>query len=955
MSKLAVLFRRDRLTFTVIAGIVAMTLVTLSSFGTLKIAHAAGGGTATISDGDEGASAGVTAEKDVLNVYTIVLTVGGEGIATDAQSPRFSIPSIGLTTPDAAGQAGIGDVNAAGEWSAVAAGGTCAIDMGSVGTAASSMNIGLDVTGACAGGDTITLVYAGVGGGTAGASALTISTDDLAAAPGRAAIAASPTITVADTVGPTVSVNVDDDTLGAGDTAVVTFSFTEVPVGFTAADVDLSGANGTIGVIDSSNPLEQFATFTPTDGVNDGTNTIAVGTAWTDAASNAGSMSGSENYAIDTLDPVVVAADIEIDDSGCTGNSGECIIGDTIEFVWDATISNPGESMGTTPGDVAIDLSDFGGDVNTFMTNSGGQVWTVSLVLDEEVSIEDASVSSDGMTVYDDAGNLDFCGSSTDTASVDTVRPTVTALEVLDGDLSGSISNVMVSFSEAIADVAPAANGFDVTSVSDHGNCDEESINPNGVGTDLNLLITCDAPYTAVGDMNVEFEASANLTDMAGNRMSTITFTSEEGDGPAITDGAEPVIMSVSPEDGSSGNSRSGDIVITFSEPMEAGFVEGDWFTVLQDDTDWEDAVLSVDSTVVTLSPVDRLDCSTDYDVALSEDIDASSGQSISLIGPEDGTWTFRTSSCSSGGGSSGSSMTSTAAVVTLTGPDAGDDLSGGDVETVTWTTSGSGNDTVELSYSTDGGVSYTQIAYDLDKDDGSYDWTVPNVSESDVILKITSYDSGKGTLDTDSVTVDISSTEAVAEEEEALGSTEGTMMDSSGRHIAPVSQRSGVSPLTGAIESISEVRAGQFVRSYGFPAVYLVEADMSRSVFWDTTTFFTWADSWDQVVWVSDATLPTLTLGGAVLPKAGVVLVKIQSDPKVYAIENDSDPELRWVPTEEVATSIYGSAWADYVIDVDSTVLSSFEAGDDMDASDDVDMSVMKTRAAIAALVAGM
>gem|GEM_PF-4982735 len=40
-----------------------------------------------------------------------------------------------------------------------------------------------------------------------------------------------------------------------------------------------------------------------------------------------------------------------------------------------------------------------------------------------------------------------------------------------------------------------------------------------------------------------------------------------------------------------------------------------------------------------------------------------------------------------------------------------------------------------------------------------------------------------------------------------------------------------------------------------------MVDEDMHRHPFWDVQTFFTWADSWDDVVWVTDATLQTLPL----------------------------------------------------------------------------------------------
>ena len=93
----------------------------------------------------------------------------------------------------------------------------------------------------------------------------------------------------------------DDNALNIGDTSLVTFTFSETPVGFTTDDVTV--ANGSIGAIDATDPLVQTAVYTPTNGITDATNIITVGTAWTDAALNTGVGGDSPNYTIDTVAP----------------------------------------------------------------------------------------------------------------------------------------------------------------------------------------------------------------------------------------------------------------------------------------------------------------------------------------------------------------------------------------------------------------------------------------------------------------------------------------------------------------------------------------------------------------------------------------------------------------------------------------------------------------------------
>jgi len=83
--------------------------------------------------------------------------------------------------------------------------------------------------------------------------------------------------------------------------------------------------------------------------------------------------------------------------------------------------------------------------------------------------------------------------------------------------------------------------------------------------------------------------------------------------------------------------------------------------------------------------------------------------------------------------------------------------------------------------------------------------------------------------------------------------------------------------------------------------------------------------------------------MGDPMLPQPGSVLVKIQSDPKVYAI--DEGNVLRWVPDEDTANNVYGLSWADYVIDLDASTFARFSIGNNMATSDFVDKAMMKTR----------
>ena len=295
---------------------------------------------------------------------------------------------------------------------------------------------------------------------------------------------------------------------------------------------------------------------------------------------------------------------------------------------------------------------------------------------------------------------------------------------------------------------------------------------------------------------------------------------------------------------------------------------------------------------------------------------------------------------------SSAPPVVSTTPIVTLTDLT---DKTGGDTATVYWTTSGSGIDTVALYYSIDDGATYNQIAYNLNKRDGNFDWTVPNVDSDTVLVKIIAYDSGKGDLDTDVSAVFAISPVSEVISDPLIPVDEVTTTDSEGRTVGVDSGTVGPSPVTGEDESISTVVAGQFIRSYSFSTVYYVDEHFVRHPFWDTNSFFTYADSFGDVVWVTDATLPTMTMGDPILPKVGVVLVKIQSDTNVYAI--DTGNVLRLVSSEDMAIRLYTADWADYVIDLEPTVFGRFAFGSEMTSSSAVDRSILRTRIALAEL----
>ncbi|MBI1908395.1 cupredoxin domain-containing protein [Candidatus Uhrbacteria bacterium] len=118
----------------------------------------------------------------------------------------------------------------------------------------------------------------------------------------------------------------------------------------------------------------------------------------------------------------------------------------------------------------------------------------------------------------------------------------------------------------------------------------------------------------------------------------------------------------------------------------------------------------------------------------------------------------------------------------------------------------------------------------------------------------------------------------------------------------------------------------GDLIRGQSYSSVYYLGADGLRYVFPNEKTFFTWYDDFSDVVWISDEELGAIQIGGNVTYKPGVKLVKINTDPKTYAITEGG--LLHWVETEELAAALYGDDWPSDVDDIPDAFFTNYHIG---------------------------
>lgn len=119
---------------------------------------------------------------------------------------------------------------------------------------------------------------------------------------------------------------------------------------------------------------------------------------------------------------------------------------------------------------------------------------------------------------------------------------------------------------------------------------------------------------------------------------------------------------------------------------------------------------------------------------------------------------------------------------------------------------------------------------------------------------------------------------------------------------------------------------ANDLVRCPDFSSVYYIADDGNRYVFPNEKIYFTWYSDFTNVKTISCDDLSAFPIGDRLVYQAGTRLVKIPSDPSVYAVE--SNGVLREIPNEDIATKLYGDDWSDRVDDVSEAFWSSFTVG---------------------------
>src|SRR3989338_1882200 len=133
-----------------------------------------------------------------------------------------------------------------------------------------------------------------------------------------------------------------------------------------------------------------------------------------------------------------------------------------------------------------------------------------------------------------------------------------------------------------------------------------------------------------------------------------------------------------------------------------------------------------------------------------------------------------------------------------------------------------------------------------------------------------------------------------------------------------------GASLLTPSVADAAS--AGDLIKGTSLSTVYYYGHDGYRYTFPNEKTFMTWFTDFSDLVTISDSALAAISLAGNVVYRPGSYWVKIQSDPKTYAVATDGS--IHWIESETVASDFAGSDWNQRIHDVSDVFFTDYSVG---------------------------
>ncbi len=585
---------------------------------------------------------------------------------------------------------------------------------------------------------------------------------------------------------------------------------------------------------------------------------------------------------------------------------------DTLRVTWSESVT---VSLST-----AVDWTIVGGDINaTFSAapDSPGlgtdKDITVTADADETYSGVAPTVAYDNGDANDSVvdGALNPAGTTGPVTMIDLAAPVILSATFYDADAApndGKLDLITVVWSENINNVADGSGDWALTGTN-FGTITEGAV-VCSTGTagenECDYNFTATTVKTDVGNLSLAYSALGSSVTDGATPAAAKTITSAST--PAFTDAANPVVASTSPADGATGVALDASFSMTFSEAMTTADLTS--VTVGRSPSfDLGTAVWSVGDTVVTSTNHDAWAGLQIYTIDLVQgsirEAAAAGSKTLDNSAIVADPYTFTTVASGGGGGGGGGGLP---ASVSVYSPNGGESWAGLSSHNITWSGTSTTISKVKLYYSLDRGVNFPYTIATDETNDGTYSWTVPNVPSGTVKVKIEGYDSSGVFVASDISDADFTIT-----------------------YVTPPVTPPGTPETPGVPtpENPAGLVAGDLFKSPLSTTVYYFGSDNKRHIFPNEKTYRSWYSDWSNVKTIAALELQQMTLGENVIVRPGTVLVKIQTDPKVYAVEPGG--LLRWIPTEERIKTLYGDAWATKIIDVPLAFWGDYSFGSDI------------------------
>lgn len=120
---------------------------------------------------------------------------------------------------------------------------------------------------------------------------------------------------------------------------------------------------------------------------------------------------------------------------------------------------------------------------------------------------------------------------------------------------------------------------------------------------------------------------------------------------------------------------------------------------------------------------------------------------------------------------------------------------------------------------------------------------------------------------------------------------------------------------------------SGELIKTEEFDSVYYCGADGRRYVFPNAKVYASWYDDFFGVKVIPSEDMGAILLGGNVTYRPGSRLVKITTDPKVYAVAHGG--MLRWVTSPELAVTLFGAGWQKQLEDIPDAFFTNYAIGE--------------------------